>query len=1004
MLQIRNTKVLFFILFLTCFTSQISFGQLAQYEHPSSQLFDKGLQALRIGDSITAFQNIQSAYIFSHHEDEISYYYLALSLSLDKPNVEKKAVKWIEETNNRIYQSRLSFYLGKYYFSKHKDKEALKTYSNVSLDDLENGEITLMKYQQGYLYFKLGNWEKATALLNSVRQVKSNPYYTDANYYAGFIALEKKDFKDALNYFQIASNNSAYAKLTPFYISQLYYFLGDVDAAMQQCSIALKTKGQFYELQLQQLMGHLLFEKKEYSKALPYLANYVASQQKSDPQDLYQLSFCYFQAQEWDKAIQGFKDLANVEDSLGQNSMYLLATSYLKVNNKNGAKNAFLICSTKSQNLAQKEIASFNYAKLTAELKEYGNAVAALDKFMTAYPQSIYAEEAKALWITSLAMSNNFVQALDAFESIEKPSSELLKLYPNILYGRATVYINDGQIEKAYSILNQLLNTPYNAKVLPQTQFWIGELAYKMGRINESIEMLERFLIDPVESREVNLRHAKYTLGYCYLKKGEYQKAQNLFLAVSNYNHNNMFESYQKDAFVRLADCQMMQKQLKLALLSYQKIIDWNWNYTDYATLQKAIILGGINQTNDKIKILKDFDAQFPNSSYKIDADMELADTYTNHENFQEAIAPLTKVLLNKSATSYYPQAYYKLGIVYFNLNKNQVALQTFRDLCSAYPKSVESDNSIEFVRNIFIEEQTPGLFVQFMNDFGKPLSINEQDSLTFRSSIIKYEQKKYADASAGLSSYLTQFPNGKYQLDANNIVAEIAYAQQQYDTAALYFGKVANQAPNKFAERAALVAARLNYFNLKHFDLAQKYFEVLNNIATQQENKTEALKGLLRCEYKNEQWEDCAKIATQIIQEKSSALDDILMANMALYHQSIVHSDTTGAIQLLNRIIKSNSSAITAEAHYLLAKLYYDQNKLAVAEKTAFEVIKKQASYEYWVTKTYILLGDIYVAQKDNFNAIATYKSVSENATIEELKNEAAAKLKLLVDNSNSK
>jgi TolA-binding protein len=136
----------------------------------------------------------------------------------------------------------------------------------------------------------------------------------------------------------------------------------------------------------------------------------------------------------------------------------------------------------------------------------------------------------------------------------------------------------------------------------------------------------------------------------------------------------------------------------------------------------------------------------------------------------------------------------------------------------------------------------------------------------------------------------------------------------------------------------------------------------------------------------------------------KSAALDDILMANMALYHQSIVYSDTTGAIQLLNRIIKSNSSAITAEAHYLLAKLYYDQNKLAVAEKTAFEVIKKQASYEYWVTKTYILLGDIYVAQKDNFNAIATYKSVSENATIEELKNEAAAKLKLLVDNSNLK
>ncbi len=127
-------------------------------------------------------------------------------------------------------------------------------------------------------------------------------------------------------------------------------------------------------------------------------------------------------------------------------------------------------------------------------------------------------------------------------------------------------------------------------------------------------------------------------------------------------------------------------------------------------------------------------------------------------------------------------------------------------------------------------------------------------------------------------------------------------------------------------------------------------------------------------------------------------------MANMALYHNSISNKDTSGALQLLTKVIKNNSSLFTAEAHFLLAKLYFDEGKLALAEKTAFEVIQKQASYEYWVTKTYILLGDIYTAQKDNFNAIATFKSISENATIEEFKLEAAAKLKALTDNSNLK
>ena len=580
----------------------------------------------------------------------------------------------------------------------------------------------------------------------------------------------------------------------------------------------------------------------------------------------------------------------------------------------------------------------------------------------------------------------------------------MLKLYPKMLYGRATIYINEGQIEKAFGLLNKILNTPYNSKILPQAQFWLGEILYKMSRVDESIEILEKFIKDPVELPEVNQRHAKYTLGYCYLKKGNFQKAAEYFTMVSKYNHSNMFEAYQKDAYLRMADCQMMLKQYKIALTTYQKAIDENWDYTDYATLQKAIILGGMGQVNEKIKILTNFENQFPISTYINDANMELADTYTNRENFQEAIAPLSKILLDKNASNYYPQAYYKLGIVYFNLNKNQVALTTFNDLNSAFPNSIESDNSIEFVRNIYIEDQTPDLFVAFMNKYGRSLSVNEQDSLNFKASMIKYDQKKYVEAAQGFTKYLILFPEGKNQLDANNILGEIAYAQQNFDTAIKYFEKVANQSPNKYAERASLLAARLNYFNVKDYLKAEQYFNILLNNATQQENKLEALKGLLRCQYKNEKWESCATIAKQILQDKSSATDDIIMSNLALYHFSVSQGDTSGAIQLLTKVIKTNSSVITAEAHYLLAKLYFDQNKLTISEKTAFDIIKKQSAYEYWVTKTYILLGDIYVAQKDNFNAIATYKSVSENANIEELKIEASNKLKMLIDKTNIK
>jgi len=59
--------------------------------------------------------------------------------------------------------------------------------------------------------------------------------------------------------------------------------------------------------------------------------------------------------------------------------------------------------------------------------------------------------------------------------------------------------------------------------------------------------------------------------------------------------------------------------------------------------------------------------------------------------------------------------------------------------------------------------------------------------------------------------------------------------------------------------------------------------------------------------------------------------------------------------------------------------------------------VINKSGSYDFWVTRAYILLGDIYFRQKDFFNAKATFQSVALNAADETLKKEANEKLALV-------
>ena len=54
---------------------------------------------------------------------------------------------------------------------------------------------------------------------------------------------------------------------------------------------------------------------------------------------------------------------------------------------------------------------------------------------------------------------------------------------------------------------------------------------------------------------------------------------------------------------------------------------------------------------------------------------------------------------------------------------------------------------------------------------------------------------------------------------------------------------------------------------------------------------------------------------------------------------------------------------------------------------------IKETGNYDFWLTSAYVLIGDIYMQQKDFFNAKATFQSVAKNSVIVELKNEAKQK-----------
>jgi TolA-binding protein len=434
----------------------------------------------------------------------------------------------------------------------------------------------------------------------------------------------------------------------------------------------------------------------------------------------------------------------------------------------------------------------------------------------------------------------------------------------------------------------------------------------------------------------------------------------------------------------------------------YDAIIASNLASADYALYQKAIIAGAGNRTDEKIRLLQSLEQRYPASNLAADANMEIADTYLAEENFREAIAPLNKLLKSKKAASLHPQAYLKLGVAYFNLDDNTSALENLKTLVSTYPNSPESDAAVDYIRNIFVQNQRPSEFADFMRASGKSISYSEEDSITYASANMRYSNNDFNNALTGFRSYLEKFPNGRYALDASFNLANIYSDKKDYANAMIGYEYVATRAPNKYAEKAVLQAARIGFFELKDYDKAEQYFSQLKSLATEADIRLESMRGLLRSQYRLNKWKEAVPNAEDLLTQKGIATDDRMMAYMVIAKNYQKNNEVDRAVANYKTVVGLGKSEFGAEARYQLANILFQQGKLGDAEKAAFDVINKAGSYEYWTTRAYILLGDIYWKQKDYFNSEATFKSIAQNATIEELKEEAQVKLDAVIDDKN--
>ena len=906
----------------------------------------------------------------------------------------KKAIDFYESTVNLPYKTGIAVYLADYFFELSMFKEAIDYLESTKKIYLTNALNEQVQFQKAVAYFSEKKFDNAKPYLKSLLQTKSVLYSTDAQYYLGFISFSEKNFDEALNHFQQIEKDLKYSKAVPFYLAYIYHDKGLETKAVEYGEDYLLNSDGLHQVEMMQLLASIYFNQDEYLKTSSLYEKLIAQGITLNPVQRFELGTSYYHLEKHVKAVEQLKPLSIGKDDIAIESMFVLGLAYLDLGDKSNARTSFQYCTSSTLSADKKEIATYLDGKLSFELGFEDQGFKTVSAFLDDYPSSKFIPEAKEILLKYYTKTNNFKAAISMLDKVDLSNPAIKSIIPRIYYGRGLELIYDVDYENAEQMLKNL-KAYSSSNYYHFSIFWLGEISFRKNNFGAAANLFQQFLSTPsYSSGEANELNAYYNLGYCYYELEDYKKAvtyfEKVFLIDKDINDQKV-----REAVLRAADCYMMDKNFGKAKSLYERLVEYSGFGTDYAFFQASLI-EGIKSPQSKIKILKEAIQKYSQSAYINLMYVELADTYMSEEEYEEAI-PILKKLIDQidKDDDLRPLSILKLGIAHFNLDNSDEAIKQYNQLIKEYPSAPQTSEALENAKLMFLENGKINDYQSFLESAGKSITEVEKDSLLYR-----YIQNAYAlDPSPAvlntLDGYISQFPNGLYVANVLALKADVHVKAKQYKQAAIAYEDIASKGVTSFQEKAIQNAAKLYYTELLDYTAAVRCYQKLSEISNNAVVRLDACRGVLKSYYQLSDFSASVSWVDKLFGLPALKMEDSSLAFLMLGYVAQTNKEFAKSNEYFKQVSSLVSNLLGAEASFQIAKNYFLNADYNEAEKKAIYTIENAGSQERWITKAYILLADIFLVQKDYFNAKATLKSIIEHCEIKDLKQEALEKLK---------
>jgi tetratricopeptide (TPR) repeat protein len=917
---------------------------------------------------------------------DAEYYLAAVAYELRSTNVNELLTAFIARHPYSQFADRVYFMLGMLAFEKPNYTRALTNFRRVNERNLSERDLAEKQFSEAYALLQTGSYAQASAIFRKLR-AQNNRYHLSATYYYAYAEYVQGNLDTALPLFLELENVEAYRQTVPYYIIQIFYKQENYTEVEKRAEQLLTNNpNNPNNAEVYRILGEIAYNRGNFAGAIRNLKRYEELSPQVQRNDMYLLGMSFYKTQDFTNAILYLSRVTTRQDEMTENAFLHIGNSYIRLNDIPNARMAYQAALSTNFDPTIREEALYNFALTTYESNSpFGESITAFERLLTEFPNTRFADSAHD-YLTSIYMTTqNFAAAYQSISRIRNKTPQLLETEQYLRLQLGAENFARRNYNEALDFFNRAIQNAPNQQYTAETLFWRAETHYRLGNFQQTINDLRAFFNNPQSASSPNLKLAQYLAGYAYFSTQNFREALiwfNRFIAGTP-EREPMFA----DAMNRIGDSHFYLRDFNSALRSYNRAIVASPSTGDYPLFQIANINGLQRNHAAKIANLEKMIADFPRSQLVDNALYEIGRAYLMLENNERALATYQRLLNSFPRSSLAPKVALEMGMIHFNQGNLDQAIEAFKRVISNYPGSEESRVALESLETAYVEKNNVESFIAFAGTLGGSIqtsAISREDSLMFIAAERQYMRGNHSEAIASLNNFLSRHCTEKsstFCITARFYLAESYFAINDKVNALAQYRALIGIAGNRHMEDAVKRAAEITYDN-QDFRASLGYFIQLEEIASNNENRNIGRLGILRCSYFLNDHQKTITVAQEIIDDAHTSEAVKLEARYNRAKAYIALNQRASAIEDLRIVSENTRTRHGAESKFLLAQVYFDMNNLTESESVIMDFSQRNTPYQYWLARSFVLLADIYILRKDDFQARLYLNMLRENYT----------------------